>query len=350
MKRFFKGFALLLLVCALNIVTTFVLLSDIRAGSAGPSATCVPGDVNGDGVVDVSDPILLLGYIFEGTPMPAACAQGQLDPSQLGLLTELFQHVSIEQLDDGQGGTSKTVRLTGVNLQVVNGLGATNGNPTNPSIDSPVDATNGLGNLIVGYNEFLNGGSNDRTGSHNIISGSFCDHSGYGSILSGYDCNSLSDYGLVVGGRNNLASGDGACVVGGRSNEASGEYSIVCGGEQNVAGGGSFAQTAVFGGNVNHAFGVLSTVVGGIENEALGVRSLAVGGRNNEARGWASTTVGGRRNVAHDAAGFGFWSDNTVVGGVENEALGVGSTVGGGHLRTANGQFDWVAGSLFEDD
>jgi len=38
---------------------------------------------------------------------------------------EILSHMSIEYLDDGQGGMVKTIRLTGANFQVVNGLGAT---------------------------------------------------------------------------------------------------------------------------------------------------------------------------------------------------------------------------------
>jgi hypothetical protein len=38
-----------------------------------------------------------------------------------------------------------------------------------------------------------------------------------------------------------------------------------------------------------------------------------------------------------------------VTGGDRNVASGVGSSVSGGQERTAEGDFDWVAGSLLED-
>ena len=80
--------------------------------------------------------------------------------------------VEVEHLDDAQGGLAKTIRITGVNVQIVNGLGATNGFPANPgSTDPLLTPTNSVGNLIVGYNEFGNPVGDNRTGSHNIVGG-----------------------------------------------------------------------------------------------------------------------------------------------------------------------------------
>src|SRR6516225_3097954 len=50
------------------------------------------------------------------------------------------------------------VVITGANLRIVNGLGST-------------ETTNGLGNLIVGYNEERGFGLDKRTGSHNVVVG-----------------------------------------------------------------------------------------------------------------------------------------------------------------------------------
>ena len=47
--------------------------------------------------------------------------------------SEILSHMEIVYLQDGQGGQAKTIRITGVNVQIVNGLGATNGNPKRPS-------------------------------------------------------------------------------------------------------------------------------------------------------------------------------------------------------------------------
>lgn len=94
------------------------------------------------------------------------------------------------------------VFLTGANLNIRNGAGAT-------------ETTNGLGNLIVGYNESIPGFA--RTGSHNIVGGLHNDWTSYG--------------GLVVG-RGNKINGRFATVTGGQASEAAGESSSVSGGFQ----------------------------------------------------------------------------------------------------------------------
>ena len=85
--------------------------------------------------------------------------------------------MSIVELPVGQDeqgndlGTATTVRFKDVNVQIVNGLGATNGFPDDPdSLDPVQTTTNGLGNLIVGYQEMHPAGD-DRTGSHNVVVG-----------------------------------------------------------------------------------------------------------------------------------------------------------------------------------
>jgi hypothetical protein len=62
---------------------------------------------------------------------------------------------------------SNEVVVTGANLRIVNGLGTT-------------ETTNGLGNLIVGYNELRSGGRNTRTGSHNVVVGEGNNFSSFG--------------------------------------------------------------------------------------------------------------------------------------------------------------------------
>jgi hypothetical protein len=85
------------------------------------------------------------------------------------------------------GGPNEVV-ITGANLRIVNGLNAT-------------DTANGLGNLIIGYNEppeFPRPGN--RTGSHNVVVGRFHNFSSFG--------------GLVVG-ENNVISGMFSSISGG---------------------------------------------------------------------------------------------------------------------------------------
>ena len=94
MKRTLTIVAACSAICCLNIITVLVLagLAGVPIGVAGPvGGTCEVGDVNGDGTIDVSDPIGLLGFLFAQGPAPVACAQDPLDLSQLeGILAKFW--------------------------------------------------------------------------------------------------------------------------------------------------------------------------------------------------------------------------------------------------------------------
>lgn len=136
---------------------------------------------------------------------PTAASALQLTPEQ----AEILSHLSIAYLDDGQGGLAKTIRVTGVNFQVVNGLGATNGLPDNPNADPNFDPgiTNGVGNLIVGYNEMGHLPWDDRTGSHNVVVGNRNNYRGYGGLVAAADNEIRGAYTSVLGGKGHTAGG-----------------------------------------------------------------------------------------------------------------------------------------------
>ena len=197
------------------------------------------------------------GVSNSGPLNPAPTGETTLTPEQ----EEILSHVSIVYLDDGQGGLAKTLRFHDVNVQIVNGLGATNGYPTDPTSISPgFTQTNGLGNLIVGYNEPAD---LFHTGSHNIVVGNYHTYSSFG--------------GLVVGTRNTI-SGAYSSVTGGLSNTASGLFSSVSGGGENQASG---FRCSVSGGVGNVASGRTDSVSGGSNNTAAAVNSTVSGGCNN---------------------------------------------------------------------
>jgi hypothetical protein len=134
--------------------------------------------------------------------------------------------------------------ITGANLNIRNGLGATDGGS---------GVTNGLGNLIVGYNE------NDlhfpRGGSHNIVVGAHHGYRSYGGLVAGVENMISFPYASVSGGAFNNARAVGSSVSGGFNNEAAGDYASVCGGNSNraigedsaVSGGISLSQGTQFG-------------------------------------------------------------------------------------------------------
>ena len=208
---------------------------------------------------------------------------------RVGALERTLTHVTSVT---GAGGLPE-VRITGANLRLVNGLRAT-------------ATTNGLGNLLVGYNEPRQG-ANVETGSHNVVVGQGHNFSSFG--------------GLVVG----------------RQNEISGAFAAVSGGFDNTASG---ANAAVSGGIFNRASGPSAAVSGGFDNTASANATSVCGGQGNTASGESAAVSGGHGNTAsgHTAA---------ISGGEANTASGFASSVSGGRNRMARRDFDWVAGSPF---
>jgi hypothetical protein len=163
-------------------------------------------------------------------------------------LEELLKHFSREDNE---------VFLTGANLHIVNGLGSTDCGPEEEPIP---DCPNGLGNLIVGYNEPRPEEENIHTGSHNVVVGELHNFSRFGGVVVGQSNTISGDFASVSGGVGNTASGDFAAVSGGQSNTASGTSAAVSGGFNNTASGGN---SSVSGGSFNTASGIDAAVSGG---------------------------------------------------------------------------------------
>jgi hypothetical protein len=139
-----------------------------------------------------------------------------------------------------------------VNVMVVNGTGSTGG------------ATNGVGNLIVGYDEFDGEPDDNKSGSHNLVVGDQHNYSSFGGLVAGRQNSVLAAGATVSGGQNNTASGFVSSVSGGNSNAASGSWSSVSGGSANTAGGES---SSVSGGGARVAAGVFDWVAGALFEE-----------------------------------------------------------------------------------
>jgi hypothetical protein len=152
-----------------------------------------------------------------------------------------------------------TVLFNGINVQVVNGTGAT-------------QSVNGLGNLILGYNRprstdpvcsvgYLNtqaectarGGvwaRSHKSGSHNLVGGDFNAYSSWGGVVLGLENAIAAPYAAIGGGAGNLALGDLSTITGGSMNSASAMYATVNGGLGNAA---TAAFATVAGGNARQA-------------------------------------------------------------------------------------------------
>ena len=224
----------------------------------------------------------------------------QVDEQDLELLEKM------EMVDNDGDGIDETVRFTGVNVQVVSGSGATDG------------TVNGLGNLVVGYDEDDGGISGrptpEKSGSHNIVFGSNHQYTSWGGLVGGMANDIDGEMAVVLSGVGNVASGELAAILSGRYNEASGDYSSVSGGGTNIASG---SYSSVSGGRDNLASGSNSSVSGGVQNEASGLRASISGGRMNVASG----------------------NNSSVSGGNQNQASGYSSSVSGGNLVTCNSYY-----------
>ena len=184
--------------------------------------------------------------------------------------------------------------ITRANLRIVNGLGKTDCGFGEEAIPN---CPNGLGNLIVGYNEERESDSlgnpvtNTRTGSHNVVVGANHNFSRFGGIVVGNSNEISGDFASVSGGFSNTASGYAAAVNGGQSNRASGFLSAVSGGYSNRASGYG---AAVSGGGANQASGNGAAVSGGFSNTASGILAAVSGGTNRsalETHNWAAGSL-----------------------------------------------------------
>ena len=124
---------------------------------------------------------------------------------------------------------------------------------------------NGLGNLIVGYNEPSGYEPAERGGSHNVVIGVGHRYNFGTGFVTGYSNRLGNMAASVSGGGFNEAGEFATSVAGGSNNKASGLYSTVTAGDSNTASG---ANAAVHGGASNTAAGDLSAVSGGLSNTA----------------------------------------------------------------------------------
>jgi len=313
---------------------------------------------------------IIVGMRYNYNPIILNLADLQ---AELAVLQNLFAGVS-RSGDD--------IFFDNMNVHIRNGLGETDGVVDGTLTDPAV--VNGLGNLIVGYNE-ADPISSDKTGSHNLVVGWRNNYSSAGGLVTGVRNTVSGIYASVSGGEDNTASGNGASVSGGQNNTASGEDSSVSGGGGNLASGlrssvsggqnntangressvsGGAENTAsefgssVSGGIFNTASGTGSSVSGGESNNASDIRASVSGGFNNTANGQTSSVSGGQDNIASsEESSVSGGSNNTasatgasVSGGFINSASGGASSVSGGANHSVTGVNDWAAGSLFEDE
>jgi hypothetical protein len=165
-------------------------------------------------------------------------------------LTPLLSYLEVDTVEH-------SVKIVGANFFVSNGTGSTYGE------------VNGLGNIIVGYNE-KEGGYTDgdgglhaqdiHTGSHNFVIGPGHTYTSIGGIVAGRNNTILSLSSSVLGGQVNLATGEFTTILGGLDNETSGDLSTISGGHLNISEGN---RSTVAGGLLNYSAGIATSILGG---------------------------------------------------------------------------------------
>ncbi len=181
---------------------------------------------------------------------------------RLDELEELLAGVTRQDDFEGLEGYD-TLRFSGMNVQIVNGTGTTGGD------------TNGLGNLIVGYNELRVAGFDDRSGSHYAVIGRGNNYTSFGGIVAGSGNTVSGSYSSVTGGHLNTASGLNSSVSGGYTSKAIGYASSVSGGSYNEA---IASNSSVTGGYFNKAYGACASISGGSSNIANNDYASILGG------------------------------------------------------------------------
>lgn len=259
----------------------------------------------------------------------------------------LGPYLTVDTISDSRG---PLVKLTGVNVQIVNGAGLT-------------ASANGLGNLIIGYDESdtsitprctigwdetqgkpvtdqascgaVNGiwtAAGFKTGSHYLVVGYGNNYSRWGGIVSGQFNTSNYDYASVLAGEQNTASGIGSIVSGGYQNFVFNGYSSVSGGNKNTALG---LYSSVSGGYSNGSTGEWSSVSGGSFNNASGTQGSISGGQSNTSSGNMSSVLGGYSNTASGDL-------SSISGGSSNTAANQYSSVLGGSSQSSSADYQTI--------
>lgn len=293
--------------------------------SSTPAGTCLSGDIK----------ISFVKKDYINT------LESRIAKSESRVTSTEARIAKLEKLLTNVTRSGNNIYFNRANVHIRSGSGKTDG------------TVNGLGNLIVGYNEPRTTG-NSRTGSHNIIVGSKNNYWSFGGIVAGLNNDVSGQYSSVTGGINNEAAGYVSSVSGGSKNIASGDYSSVTGGDTNTAShqyssvnGGyknvaSYYWSSVSGGWDNVANGSYSSVSGGFFNVASSYYSSVSGGIQNTASGVASSVSGGAQNVA-----IGPYS--SVSGGSLGHPYGSYSSISGGYNNIVNNDYYWIAGHIIPE-
>ena len=321
-------------------------------------------DVDVDEQIGVTDLMgILSGFGDEFTPEAILVDGEELSDFLLGIqttiitlqnqvialqteLTEVQSHVVIG-LNDYVSviDSTNSVMVSGANLQITNGLGAV------PESWLGQTGTNGLGNLIIGYNEETGYAEEyTRTGSHNLVVGVDHSYMGYGNIIGGMRNEVNGQYSACISREAEMTWGNVNLLLGGRKNTMVGtSRSVMIGGEYNTLGTDSTdtRYSVLAGGRFNHIQdGYANSIVGGSSNTTTlegsldgSNRSIFGGHGNVQKAGSGSTIIGGRYTVAEARENdTGSYKADCLVGSSGRAFVGSTTTEGGQLIDTTYGE------------
>ena len=242
--------------------------------------------------------------------------QSQVASLEASAVPGLGDYVSVDD-------SAHTVLVSGANLQVHNGQSTSASNGLGNVIlgfnglqadQDPLETRNGSHNLVVGYGHFY-------TGNDNLISGVTNRAYGDQGVVFGFNNRSWDVNTTVLGGGNNGAYGNATTVVGGFSNVTYGTSNVVLGGGGNVSNGNA---DVIVGGDNNVTNGDFALCMGGLQNTVNASWNSILGGQGNLIEGGTDNCLilGGKNNdivnyTTHSAILGG---ESNLIGSTENES------------------------------
>ena len=261
--------------------------------------------------------------------------QTELAEVQSHVVIGLNDHVSVVD-------STNSVVVTGANFQITNGLGP------NPISWLGQEGTNGLGNLIIGYNEETGYAEEYvRTGSHNLVIGVDHSYMGFGNIIGGMRNEVNGQYSACISREAEMNWGNVNLILGGKQSTMIGSsFSVMIGGQYNTLGTDSTdTRFSVLSGGRLHNLraGYANSIFGGTTSScdlpAATARSIFGGIGNSQQGGYGSSILGGHGTTAviRDADENSYKAD-CLVGAPGRTFVGSTSSEGGELIDTTFGE------------
>lgn len=278
--------------------------------------------------------LALLATAQAAPPLPirVTAAEHDIDDLQarVAALEALLADASLDE--DGNLVIHGSFTVDGGNLRVQDGTGATY---------SESGAGNGLGNVIIGYDE---DNGDEKSGSHNLVVGPYHSYAFAGNVVSGYDNTVSATAAAVLGGYGHYVGGDQSVAIGGTYATVSGYHSVSLGGNLNTVSGPNSVSVGGFSTDLS---GDNSVTVGGFDNTLTGENAAIVAGDHHHLSGAAGAVLGGSAHTVSGGSAVAVGGDHASVSGTGGAVFG-GSGVG----STADGEsrFDgWTIEELLDE-